>query len=218
MRNHFSESRVFLREYFRHCRTTGSILPSGRSLARALSRYVGTTDEPKQILEVGPGTGPVTRQIATRLGPEDRLDLVELNDAFVEVLRRRLETEPEFQAVAGRTRIFHCPVEEIPGQPSYDAIISGLPLNNFTALEVKRILDCLRGLLRPGGTLSFFEYIAIRFAPMVSGRAERQRLRGVGDVLRSTLNGNEIRRNWIWPNIPPAWVHHVQFAGPPGRV
>jgi len=213
MRNCLSESRVFFREYFRHGRTTGSILPSGRSLARALTRYVRATDEPKQILEVGPGTGPVTRQIVRRFGPQDRLDLVELNDAFVDVLHHRLASEPVFRAVADRTRVFHCPVEDLPGQSAYDTIISGLPFNNFTAPEVTRILDCLRGLLRAGGTLSFFEYIAIRHArAMVSGRAERERLRQVGEALSSTLNGNEIRRDWIWPNIPPAWVHHVRFS------
>ena len=38
---------------------------------------------------VGPGTGSVTRRIAARLGPEDRLDLVELNETFVQRLRHR---------------------------------------------------------------------------------------------------------------------------------
>jgi hypothetical protein len=70
-------------------------------------------------------------------------------------------------------------------------------------------------LLKPGGVLSFFEYIAIRSVKsVVSGRADRQRLRAISDVLSETLTGREFKRDWIWPNVPPAWVHHVRFYGP----
>ena len=106
----------------------------------------------------------MTSHIVARMGPEDRLDLVELNDTFVSRLRHRLANEPAFQAVADRTRIYHCPVEDLAAQSSYDVIVSGLPFNNFTPPKVEKILGTLHGLLRPSGTLSFFEYIAIRFA------------------------------------------------------
>lgn len=207
----FSEYRLFVREYVRHFRTTGAILPSSRGLARALSRYVAR-DGPKSILEVGPGTGAVTEQILARMGPEDRLDLVELNGSFVERLRERFETDPAFRRVAPRCRIFHQAVEDLPAEPTYDVIVSGLPLNNFTPEEVARILAVLRGLLRPGGTLSFFEYIGIRLARSWLARSdERRRLRGITRVLGEMLRPHEIRRDWIWPNVPPAWVHHVRF-------
>ncbi len=134
-----SEYRLFVREYVRNFRTTGAILPSSRGLARALSRYVARGG-PKHVLEVGPGTGAVTEQIIARMGPEDRLDLVELNGSFVERLRERFDTEPAFRQVAPRCRIFHQAVEDLPAEPTYDVIVSGLPLNNFTPEEVARIL------------------------------------------------------------------------------
>lgn len=204
--------RLFVREYIHHFRTTGAILPSSRSLARALARYVSGSG-PKWILEVGPGTGAVTEHIIRRMNAQDRLDLVEVNECFVARLRERFEAEPAFREVAPRCRIFHRPVEELPAEPTYHVIVSGLPLNNFTPEEVAKILEVLRGLLRPGGTLSFFEYIGIRWArSWLARRQERQRLRGITGVLRKTLSGHEIRRDWIWPNVPPAWVHHVRFA------
>lgn len=206
-----SEYQLFFREYLRNFRTTGAILPSSRGLAKALARYVGG-DRPKRILEVGPGTGAVTVYIIARMGPEDRLDLVELNGRFVQRLRERFDTDPAFIRVRSRCRIFHQPVEELPAEPAYDVIISGLPLNNFTPGEVARILEVMRGLLLPGGTLSFFEYIGIRLARSWVGRgANRRRLRGVSRVLRDVLGRYEVRRDWIWPNVPPAWVHHVRF-------
>jgi len=211
MTSRLSEYGLFLREYVRNFRTTGAILPSSRGLARALSRYVDG-DRPKWILEVGPGTGAVTQEIIARMGPEDRLDLVELNGCFVRRLRERFETEAAFQAAAPRCRIFHQAVEALPAQPTYDVIVSGLPLNNFTPQEVSEILRVLRGLLRPGGTLSFFEYIGIRLArSWLARRKERQRLRGITQVLAQILHSHEIRRDWVWPNVPPAWVHHVRF-------
>jgi phosphatidylethanolamine/phosphatidyl-N-methylethanolamine N-methyltransferase len=79
---------------------------------------------------------------------------------------------------------------------------------------VEQILATLRGLLRPGGTLSFFEYIAIRKArTLVSGSAERARMQGITRALDDLLVPHEFRRDWIWPNVPPAWVHHVRLPG-----
>jgi len=213
MRRRLGEYRLFLREYARSFRTTGAILPSGRWLARSLARFVTGDGIGQQILEVGPGTGAVTRHIAARMGHADLLHLVELNDTFVAELRAALASEPILQRVADRTQIFHSAVESLPGKACYDVVISGLPLNNFTVCEVEQILGKLAGLLKPGGTLSFFEYIAIRHArALVSGRVERDRLRGISRVLGAVLGPHEFRRDWVWPNVPPAWVHHLRFS------
>ena len=214
MAGRLSECRLFFREFRQHFHTTGAILPSGRPLCKALARYVRQTPVPKRVLEVGPGTGAVTRWILDGLGTEDRLDLVELNESFVKRLRERFETEPNFQALADRARVLHGSVEDLPADAPYDVIVSGLPLNNFSVAMVDCILDALCGLGRPGGTLSFFEYIAIRrVRALTSGRTERDRLRGIGRVLNTLLEGREIRRERVCFNIPPAWVHHVSLGG-----
>ncbi len=178
-----------------------------------LTRFVDSrAEQPKRILEAGPGTGAVTTVLIDRLGPGDRLDLVELNDRFVERLGERFDREPAFQAVGERCRVLHQSVEQVATDQPYDLLISGLPLNNFDVDSVERILDAFGRLLRPGGTLSFFEYIAVRGArAIVSGRAERVRLAGIGQALDRLLSAGEIRRDWIWPNVPPAWVHHVEM-------
>ena len=94
--------------------------------------------------------------------------------------------------------MLHQRVEDLPADAQYDLIISGLPLNNFTVADVEQILAVLLRLLSPGGTLSFFEYIAIRPArALVSGPAERARLRGIGRALASLLGPHEIRRDCV---------------------
>jgi phosphatidylethanolamine/phosphatidyl-N-methylethanolamine N-methyltransferase len=212
MHRRLSDHALFFREFLRNFRTTGAVLPSGRGLAVALARFVRErSPQSRRILEVGPGTGAVTGQIIAGMGASDHIDLVELNESFVRQLERRFANEPAFHAVADRARVLHCPVEELPRGESYDVIVSGLPLNNFAVADVERILAALTELSAPGGTLSFFEYMAVRSAlALVSGRAERTRLRGIGQALRATLDGREIRRDAVWLNVPPAWVHHVR--------
>jgi len=208
-----TDHRVFFQEFRRNYQTTGAIAPSSRWLAAALSRYVREPGSNRHVLEVGPGTGAVTRAIVTALAPGDRFDLVELNDAFVERLRDKFAADPAFQAVADRTRILHQRIEDLPAEPQYDLAISGLPLNNFAVEDVERILAALRKVIKPGGTLSFFEYVAIRRAKgMIGGTSDRQRLQGIAQVLSSLCAAHEIRRDCVLSNLPPAWVHHLRFV------
>jgi phospholipid N-methyltransferase len=212
MRRALADYRIFWREFRENFHSTGAVLPSGRALSKALSRYVRDGTPPRRILEVGPGTGAVTQWIVSGLKPHDRFDLVELNDRFVERLRQRFKTEPAFQAVADRSNVLHCPVEELTDERAYDVIVCGLPFNNFSAATVEHILTTLAKLAKPGGTLSFFEYFAVRpLRSLVSRREERQRLQGVGQAIAAARHGRQIRQDLIWPNIPPAWVHHLRF-------
>ncbi len=213
MSSKLAELRLFFREFRHNFHTTGSITPSSRFLGKALARFVGGGAQPRRVLEVGPGTGAVTTHIVRRLGPRDQFDLVELNGSFVELLRRRFAAESELRAVADRTRILHQRLEEVAGQGTYDVIVSGLPLNNFTATTVEQILTAFGNLARPGGTLSFFEYVAVRpMRAVFAGADERQRLRDIGRLLRGLLGPREIRRECVLANVPPAWVHHVRLG------
>jgi phospholipid N-methyltransferase len=209
-----ADCRLFFQEFRRNFHTTGAVLPSGQRVSRALAHYVDhrTDDRPRRILEVGPGTGAVTRQIIRHMRPADRLDLVEINETFVACLHDRFRDDPEFQAVRPRAAVHCTRIEHLQSETPYDVIISGLPLNNFAVSDVEAILSILCRLSAKGATFTFFEYIGIRrFKAAISGRSERTRLRGISQVLRNLLESHEIRRDWIWSNVPPAWVHHLQF-------
>lgn len=209
----FSNTRVFVKQFFRRYHTTGAVLPSGRPLAKALCRYVGEAGPaaPREILEVGPGSGAVTAQLVKLLRPDDRLTMVEVNEDFVRHLNARFSGEPAFVAAADRCELLHCRLEDHDKQHHYDRIVSGLPLNNFAAEEVRQILDVFGRLAKPGGILSFFEYVAVRRAKrMVSGRSERQRLSEIGALIGG-LADREIRRDCVLWNVTPAWVHHIKW-------
>lgn len=204
--------RLFWQEFRRTFESTGAIAPSGRSLCRALARYVAGTGQPRRILEVGPGTGVVTDAIIFQMGPRDTLDVVELNERFVDALRQRLIDEPNWQRSADRIRIHHLPIEQLEVAEPFDAIVSGLPFNNFPVALVQSILEHLEKLAAPGATLSFFEYVAIRrIKGVVCKKPERDRLKGIGRVLDDAFARRQFRQECVMANVPPAWVHHLRF-------
>ena len=206
-----SDYRAFLTQFLRNNQTTGSVVPSGRALGTALCRHVGT-GAPQKILEAGPGTGAVTGVVVERMRPEDQLWMVELNPTFAAHLRGAFEERPSFRAVADRCHLVEGSVQALGQQGEFDVGISGLPLNNFSSEQVRSILQAYSKLLKPSGVLSFFQYILIRDAKaMVSFGPERSRLKGVGAAIDGVLGEREFAREWVWPNVPPAWVHHLRY-------
>jgi phosphatidylethanolamine/phosphatidyl-N-methylethanolamine N-methyltransferase len=206
------ECGTFWRESRRHFRNTGALLPSSRFLARALASPLTGVRPPCRILEVGPGTGSVTREILRRMQPGDRLDCVELNEHFVERLNLCFQHDPRFVPYRSQVQIIHSPVEELPGEASYDHIISGLPLNNFPVDLVRDIFKAYMRLLNPGGVLSYFEYVLIRHLKTpFSGRQERRRLFRVGRVVGRYIEDYQVRREPVLMNVPPAVVRHLHL-------
>jgi phospholipid N-methyltransferase len=202
----------FFREFRRQFRTTGAILPSSRFLARALVSQLKPPRPAARILEVGPGTGSVTCAIAGVMLPEDRLDAVEINDRFVRLLEKRVEEDRAFQHRRDQIQIIHAPVEQLLGESVYDFIVSGLPLNNFAAAQVRAIFTTYQRLLKPGGTLTYYEYVLVRElkTPFVD-RRERRRLVRVGRLVSSYVRNYQIRRERVFVNVPPATVRHLRF-------
>ena len=151
--HYWKECGRFFRECRRQFRSTGAIMPSTRFLARALVSELRKPRLPGRILEVGPGTGSVTKEILRHLKPADRLDLVEVNARFINLLHERFEKEWQFRFYRDQVDLIHSAVEALPGEGLYDFIVSGLPLNNFPPGTVRTIFRAYGRLLKPGGTL-----------------------------------------------------------------
>jgi phospholipid N-methyltransferase len=205
------DQREFFRQFRTQFQTTGAIAPSSRRLARAMTRYLASARGPTRILEVGPGTGAVTRRIVSLLHDDDRLDLVELNQAFAGRLEQRFQCEPDFKRAAARSRIHVCGIETFESDRPYDFIVSGLPFNNFSPEFVGRVLDAFFNFLAPGGVLSFFEYMYVRpVRGLVARGAERTRIKNLDRILNGRLERHGFRRDWVFLNLPPAWVQHLR--------
>jgi len=207
----FRDHVEFFRQFRTQFHTTGAIAPSSRHLARTMTRHIAAPRGPARILEVGPGTGAVTRRILRLLRPEDRFDLVEVNESFADLLRQRFQSDPAFHCAAGQAQVHVCGIESFKSDVDYDYIVSGLPFNNFSPAFVEQVMEALIGLLAAGGILSYFEYMYVRPVRLRVGRpTERTRLKELDGVLNSFLGRYAIRRDSVFLNMPPAWVQHLR--------
>jgi phospholipid N-methyltransferase len=156
---------------------------------------------------------------------DDRLDAVEINGQFVALLKRQVCIARAFAHCRDQVQVIHAAVEDLIGESVYDYIVSGLPLNNFPVAQVREIFATYNRLLKPGGTLTYYEYVLLRQlkTPFVN-RRERRRLFRVGRVMGGYIRNYQIRRERIFINVPPATVRHLRFkpasrpaAEPDGR-
>ncbi|MER7765330.1 hypothetical protein [Kitasatospora sp. NPDC096140] len=224
---------LFLSEALRTFHDTGALAPSGPELVNALVVPVTSRpNHPISVLEVGAGTGVVTRRLVRALRPGDRLHVVEANPRFA----GRLRDDP---VLAARhpgigLRLSACRVEELahrrpsastsasastgrgtevgagPADPEerYDAIVSGLPFTNFRPAQVREILDLYLRLLTPGGELTYFGYLGTTTArTLASGPRRGARHRAVVRLLRQFEAAYGLGERTVWRNLPPARAH-----------
>ncbi len=173
---------LFLRQALSNPAKVGAVAPSGRALGRLMARDLGPDSGP--VIEIGPGTGSLTRAIIAAGVPQENLTLVELNEAFCHALGRRYP----------RARIIHGGAQEMGahGIAGAESVISGLPLLNFPPALQHDILSAVLEVLRPGGKLIQFTYGP---RPPVSP-----------EVMHSLDLGWKMRGR-VWANLPPATVY-----------
>ena len=113
----------FIRSWLEKPLAIGAVTPSGRVLARTMARYVDI-DTPGPVIELGPGTGPVTEALVARGVAPNRLVLVEFNPSFCRILRSRY---PEATVLQGDAYSLKRTLGDMLQQPAA-AVISGPPL------------------------------------------------------------------------------------------
>ncbi|MFJ6381509.1 class I SAM-dependent methyltransferase [Kitasatospora sp. NPDC092039] len=218
---------LFLAEALRAFHDTGALAPSGPELVNAL--VVPATSRPNRpisVLEVGAGTGAVTRRLAQVLRPGDRLHVVEANPRFADRLRGDPVLAARHPGVG--LRLSACRIEELAeyrpplpagaepedGAQRYDVIVSGLPFTNFEPAQVRDILDLYLRLLAPGGELTYFGYLGTTTARLLaSGPRRGARHRAVVRLLRRFEATYGLGERTVWRNVPPARAHLLRAPG-----
>ena len=176
----------FIRSWIEKPISTGAVMPSSRVLARAMARYVDPQSN-GPVIELGPGTGPVTQALVRQGVEPARLILVEFNPDFCRLLRTRYPAATVVQGDAYRLRRL---LESYVDEPAA-AVVSGLPLVTKPLCARVRLISDAMTLLAAGAPFVQFTYAMLPPIPReLSGvRAEASEL--------------------IWMNLPPArvWVY-----------
>lgn len=201
-----------LNQHIKNFRTSGTILPSSGFLVKRMVECVDFAGA-RDIVELGAGTGCVTRELLRRMRPDARLVSLEINPAFIE--RCRSIRDPRLTLVeASATDLPEVLRRE--GMDGVDAVVSSLPLGLMDDDLVARVLDASRACLRPRGRFVQYQYtlrhhpqlvrmyddVAVAFTPLNVPPAF------VYQCFRQPAEGARARRG-----IPFASVYAAAVAG-----
>lgn len=184
----------FIKTWFENPVLTGAVSPSGRFLARTMARAVDAAGN-GPVVELGPGTGPITQALLAKGIAPERLVLVEFDAAFCRLLRKRF---PGVQVVQGDAYALQESLAPVLSAPAA-AVVSSLPL--LTKPEDQRValLADAFALMAPGGCFVQFTY------GMISPIPRPAALHYEAEVSAP-----------VWFNLPPArvWVYRRANATP----
>ena len=147
-----SDFFLFLGKFCRHGTRIASVAPSSPWLARATLKDVDWV-RARVVVELGAGTGPITRAIAARVHPATRVIVLERDPDFARLLRERFAHLTQFDVVEGDVRDLAAILHD-RGIDQVDAVISGLPVPSFPPDLQADLFRVLRSVLAPGGVFN----------------------------------------------------------------
>ncbi len=186
-KDRFEDEARFLRSWLERPLVMGAVTPSGKILARTMASYVDPRI-PGPVVELGPGTGPVTDALIRRGVAQDRLILVEYNPEFCQLLKRRF---PKATIIQGDAYDLKETLSGVLSEPAA-ATVSSLPLFTKPMDQRLELLEAAQALMQPGAPFIQFTYAVV---PPIPARSQGYRTRA---------------SNRIWRNLPPArvWVYN----------
>jgi len=183
----FADSKLLLKLWLKNPTQIGTVAPSSPELASAMARHIPPNgkDGSGYVVELGGGTGPVTRAILDAGVPTDRLIVVERDPLLHKHL---VERYPNVRILLGDAMHLQQLLRR-EGVTPVRAIVSGLPLLVMKKAVQHRIGAQIFAVLEPEAPMIQFTYGL--FSPLKN----RRRLGVSGKVEDRVLQ-----------NLPPASV------------
>lgn len=172
----------FLKSLAERPRMTGAVAPSGPALAKRMASNVDPR-ETAPVIELGPGTGVVTKALLARGVAPSRIIAIEYSPDFCRLLGERF---PGIAVIQGDAYDLD---KTLGGRAqNVSAIVSSLPLVARPLPDRVRLIEAGLDRMAKGRPFIQFSYIA---------KGPVQPLPG-----RFTAEASP----WIWMNLPPAKV------------
>jgi phospholipid N-methyltransferase len=192
LRESLNERWRFVRSFLAGPRRVGAVLPTSRRTAAAMLD-MAHVERASLVVELGAGTGPVTREALLRLAPDARLLAFEIDPALADGLAAEL-TDPRLRVIADSAANLDAHL----GGERADVILSAVPFTSLPATVRREILAAARLALADDGVMVVLQY---------SSLVERE-LRGAF---------GSVERRFSLPNVPPAVLYACRpAAGSPG--
>lgn len=210
-RTWISDSITFARQFILHPRTLGTPFVCSPFVAKEILKYVdGEEKAPaRNYLEVGAGTGAMTRYFVRKLRPEDHLHLVEINEALCNVLRKNFGHLPNVsihnQAIQDWTP---------PDNMKFDAIVTTIPFNSLPSADVlKTIFKSSVDLIKPNGVISSVEYVGTSTLSKTFKCGDaKKKFNEIFAVKNDFFKKHSFDRRIVCANFPPARVTHCRIS------
>lgn len=188
-----SKPLEFLKGTLRNPAAVGSVIPSSTYLAREYTRGIDF-DEETVVVELGPGTGPITEQFHDVMPDPANYVGVEQDGDYVDILEERF---PRMHFVQGSAEETVDYLDDLGFEAEdVDVVASVLPFATLPQAVQARIYDQLERMMTSG---TIFRAVQLAHAyPVENSRRFRRRMtRKFGPFTRSRL---------VWRNVPPAFV------------
>lgn len=142
-----NDNWTFFQAFLRAPHVVASIIPSSPFVERRVVRASDVANA-AIVVELGGGTGGITRALLRAMSPHARLLVMERTASFVDALReiedRRLEV------VHGCASTVRAELVRRNLAP-VDAVISGIPFSTLPKAQAELILAAIHDVLAPGG-------------------------------------------------------------------
>lgn len=142
--------QLFVREFLRNWKSVGALFPSSRFLATAMVDSIDLSRD-CTVVELGPGTGPFTRKLLSRMTPGSKLIVYETNATFCRELARIKDPRLEIKQTSALD------VRLLPHKVDY--VVSGLALANFRPDDKAELMASVHTVLADDGVFVQFQYL-----------------------------------------------------------
>jgi len=207
---------AFLLQFICHPKEMGAPLPCSTFTSKYLVRKISEDNNPKRkILEIGAGSGPITKQILPLLREGDEFHVVEYNPKLAKIVEKIVAKSDNKHLV----KVHAIAIQEFKQRGrKFDHVVSTLPLNTFKPEVVKDFYKQLdKDLLADKGDFSYVELMGIPTLRLIAQKIfsiidpePYRRFRAITHTKNGYLHGKEVEDDIIMRNIPPIWVTHVQ--------
>jgi phospholipid N-methyltransferase len=146
---------LFGRNFLKHPKMLGSLIPSSRFLVNHVLREVDWA-RARVFLEYGPGVGTFTTEILRRMRPDAVLIALETNADFVRFLQGKLRDD-RLHVIHGSAADADAALARL-GLSRADYVISGIPYTTMPADLRDLILRKTHSVLDPNGAFLVYQF------------------------------------------------------------